>query len=225
MRHSNSAVPALALGLALVALPFAASRAESPAAPRAAESVKAAQTASPKTSIDRFSAVTTAMTPKDVTLRFNVLRWSDAAGRADVVSALGESDPTAALLKLPTLGHIWLSSSPVGFAVKYAHRSATTDGGERITFVTEKRLDHYEFKKWVPAPPFAAKDTGYGVVELYLDAQGQGTGSFSLAAVVQVDEANAQVSLADDAPRLLTNAKAEPKPYWERTSTSMRSPN
>jgi hypothetical protein len=137
-----------------------------------------------------------------------------------VVAALAESDPTAALLKLPTLGHIWLSSSPVGFAVKYAHRSPTT-AGERITFVTEKRLDYYDFKKWAPTPPVAVKDTGYGVVELYLDAHGQGAGTFSLVADVKVDDANALVSLADGAPRLLTNAKVEPKPYWERSSASV----
>jgi hypothetical protein len=211
--HSNSILPALVAAIALAA-PFAESGAESQAAP-SAKPVKAVQTVRPQTS-DRFTAVTTAMTPKDVTLRINLLRWSDDPGRAEVVAALGESDPTGALLKLPTLGHVWLSSSPVGFAVKYARRSATPDGGERITFVTEKRLDHYEFKKWSPAPPLAAKDTGYGVVELYLDANGQGTGTFSLAADVKVDAATADVSLADGAPRLLTNAKVEPKPYWER---------
>jgi hypothetical protein len=219
MSYSNSVLPALVVGLALVTLPFAGSGAEPQPGPAAKQPVTATQTASAQTSLDRFTATTTAMTPKDVTLRVNLLRWSDAAGRAAVVAALGESDPTAALLKLPTLGHVWLSSSPVGFAVKYANRSATPDG-ERITFVTEKRLDNYEFKKWAPMAPVAAKDTGYGVVELYLDAQGQGTGTFSLVADVKVDEANAQVSLADDAPGLLKDARAEPKPYWERGGAS-----
>jgi hypothetical protein len=219
MRHSNWTPPALVAGLALATLPFAESYADSKVEPDAKQPVKAAQTAPPRTSSDRFTASTTAMTPNDVALRVNLLRWSDDAGRAEVVAALRESDPTAALLKLPTLGHVWLSSSPVGFAVKYAHRSATPDG-ERITFVTEKRLDYYHFKKWAPTPPVAAKDTAYGVVELYLDAQGRGTGTFSLAADVQVDDANARVSLADSAPRLLTNAKLEPKPYWERATAS-----
>jgi hypothetical protein len=215
----NSPLPAIVVGVALVAPPFAAS-AESQTALAAGQPANAVQTASPQTSLDRFTASTTAMTPKDVTLRFNLLRWSDADGRAAVVAALAESDPTAALLKLPTLGHIWLSSSPVGFAVKYAHRTPTT-AGERITFVTEKRLDYYDFKKWAPTPPVAVKDTGYGVVELYLDAHGQGAGTFSLVADVKVDDANALVSLADGAPRLLANAKVEPKPYWERSSASV----
>ncbi len=216
MRHSQSSVPALVVGLALGMLPFAESGADGPAAPQATP-LMAPQIAPSKTA-DRYTAVTTAMTPKNVTLRMSLLRWSDDAGRADVVAALGAADANAALLKLPTLGYVWLSSSPVGFAVKYAHRSATPDGGERVTFVTEKRLDYYYFKKWAPNPPIAAKDTAYGVVELYLDAHGQGTGTFSLAADVEVDTANALVSLADGAPRLLANAQLEPKPYWERSS-------
>ena len=216
MRHSKSTIPPLVVGFALAALPFADSGAEAPAAPHATPVT--AQKTPARISNDRYTAVTTAMTPKDVTLRMNLLRWSDGAGRADVVAALGAADPTAELLKLPTLGYIWLSSSPVGFAVKYAHRSATPNGGERVTFVTEKRLDYYDFKKWAPNPPIAAKDAAYGVVELYLDARGQGTGTFSLAADVKVDAANALVSLADGAPRLLANAKLEPKPYWERSS-------
>ncbi|MET0790258.1 MAG: hypothetical protein ABW061_01940 [Polyangiaceae bacterium] len=163
------------------------------------------------------------MTPKAVGLRVNLLRWSDDAGRTGVVEALNATDPTAALIKLPTLGHVWLDGSPVGFSVKYAHRSPLPDGGERITFVTDKRLDYYEFKKWSPMPPLAAKDTGYGVVELYLDANGQGTGTLSLVADVEVDGAAADVSLADAAPKVLINAKAEPPPYWERAQAGTSS--
>lgn len=217
MKRPKPTVPAVLAGLAFAALPFAQSGADGPAAPHATP-VKAVQTAPPKQSIDSYTAVTTAMTPKDVTLRMNLLDWSDRAGRAAVVAALGAPDPTAALLGLPTLGYVWLSTSPVGLSVKYAHRTATPDGGERVTFVTEKRLDYYEFKKWAPNPPVAAKDTGYGVVELYLDASGQGTGTLSLAADVNVDAAKALVTLADGAPRLLANARLEPKPYWERSS-------
>jgi hypothetical protein len=223
MKPSSSPLPALIAGLALTALPFVSAAAEPPTGATVAQSagatpVKAAAAPSPRKSIDRFSATTTGMTPKDVSLRMNLLRWSDDAGRADVVAALGASDPTAALLELPTLGHIWLGSSPVGFSVKYARRTPLPDGGERVTFVTEKRLDYYELKKWVPAPPVAAKDTSYGVIELYLDANGQGTGTLSLVADVQVDAAKADVALAQDAPKVLANAKAEPKPYWERAA-------
>jgi hypothetical protein len=219
VRHSNSTLPALVAGLALAALPFAGSGADTKDAPKL-EPAKASPSASAHTPTDRFTAVTTGMTPRDVTLRVNLLRWSDDAGRADAVAALGNADPTAALIKLPTLGHVWLSSSPVGFSVKYAHRTAAPNGGERITFVTEKRLDYYDFKKWAPTPPLAAKDLGYGVIELYLDPRGQGTGTFSLVADVKVDEANGEIVLADGAPRILTNAKIEPKPYWERERTS-----
>jgi hypothetical protein len=226
VRHSSSTLSALvAAGLALSALPFAACGADPIAAPSGEQPVKpaadgAARIEAPRRALDRFVASTTAMSPSDVELRFDLLRWSDDAGRAAVVAALGEADPTAVLAKLPTLGYVWLSSSPVGFSVKYAHRTPAADGGERITFVTDQRLDAREFRKWAPTPPLAAKDTGYGVIELYLDAKGNGTGTFSLAADVKVDEASSSVSLEDGAPRLLANAKVQPKPYWERAGES-----
>lgn len=221
MRHSSSTLPALAFaGLALVMPPataFADSTAEpNGESPAQAAPVKGTVPDAPRKAVDRFSAMTAEMSPSDVTLRFDLLRWSDDAGRADVVAALDAGDPAGELLKLPTLGYIWASSSPVGFSLKYAHRAATQGGGERLTFVTDKALDHYEFKKWAPNPPLAAKSIGYGVVELYLDANGQGTGTFSLAADVHVDDEHALVTLADGAPRLLTKAQAEPKPYAEQ---------
>jgi hypothetical protein len=55
-------------------------------------------------------------------------------------------------------------------------------------------------------------EIGYSVIELYLGENGQGTGTLSLAAAVQIDSANALVSLAPDAPRVLANAKVDPKP-------------
>lgn len=221
MNYSSSTLPALAVaGLALIALPIAPSVAEPTAGPSGALAatapVKAALTAVPRIAVERFSAVTTAMSPSDVTVRFDLLRWSDDESRAGAVAALGEPDPAAALRKLPTLGHVWLSGSAVGFAVKYADRAPMADGGERITFVTDRSLGSYDFNKWSPAPPLASKDLAYGVIELYLDANGHGTGTFSLAADVQVDAASSRVSLAEGAPRLLTNAKAEPKRYDER---------
>lgn len=222
MRHSTSTWPALVAGI-VVAL--AASGAEERIAATAQRGpLEAPPRATPSGSlpwsIDRFTAVTADMTPTDVTLRFSVLGWSDEAGRAAVVAALGTADPAGALLQLPTLGYVWLSSSPVGIPLKYAVRTVTSDGGERITFVTDKRLDYYDLKRWAPASPLAAKDTEYGVVELYLDPTGHGTGTLSLAADVKVDARNSEVSLAEGAPRLLTNAKAERDGYRDAARPS-----
>jgi hypothetical protein len=162
---------------------------------------------------DRFAATTTAMTPRDVILRIDVREWSDEAARAEVLAALEqESDVAKVLASLPSVGVVWRSGSSVGYAVKYAHRAATPQG-ERITFVTDKRLGAYDLKPWAAEAPAAELD--YSVIELYLDGNGSGAGTISLAAAVELDTADGVVSLAAGAPRVLANAKLEPKPYWE----------
>ncbi len=213
MRHSNSSLNARYAAVAmacfgLLALVGANESAADTPAERAAAG--AAGPAAP----ERFSATTASMTPRDVSLRIVLREWSDEAARAEVVAALsGDSDVPKALASLPTIGHVWQSGSPVGYGVKYAHRAPAPEG-ERITVVTDRRLGAYDLKPWTADPPAAPPaEIGYSVIELYLRENGQGAGTLSLAAEVQVDSANALVSLAPDAPRVLANAKLEPNAY------------
>jgi len=164
--------------------------------------------------LDRFTATTTAMTPRGEVLRIDVRQWSGDAGRAAVVEALGRGAETPkALASLPTLGYVWRSHSSVGYAIKYAYRTATSTG-ERVTFVTDKRLGAYDLERWAAdaSPPPAALE--YSVVELYFNGSTGGDGTLSLAAEVKVDATAGVVSLAADAgsPRVLTGAKRETKP-------------
>jgi hypothetical protein len=163
---------------------------------------------------ERFTATTVAMTPRDLALRVELRAWSDDAGRAAVVAALADAAAASkALTELPTLGHLWQSGSGVGYSVKYAYRSPTANG-ERVTFVTAQRLGQYDLKPWaLEAPASPPADLAYSVVELYLGANGQGDGTLSLAAAVQVDAASSVVTLAEGAPRVLANAKVAPKTY------------
>ena len=156
---------------------------------------------------DTFTATTRGMTPDGVSLRIQVLEWSSDAARADVIAAL--EDPSA-LSKLPTVAYIWPAGSPVGYTAKYAHRSTTANGGERITFVTDKRVGSYDFKKWSVATPPAQPPPSYSVVELYLDAGGAGVGNLSLAADVVVDAATSTVTLTRGGNEVLAEVKREP---------------
>jgi hypothetical protein len=167
-----------------------------------------------QTQLDRFTATTVAMTPRGEALRIDVRNWSDDAGRAAVLEALGRgAEAPKALASLPTLGYVWRSRSSVGYAIKYAHRVATPNG-ERVTFVTDKRLGAYDIERWVADARPPPAELEYSVVELYLDGAGSGRGTLSLAAEVKVDAAAGLVSLAADAgaQRVLTDAKAESKP-------------
>ena len=169
---------------------------------------------SAKSELDRFSATTAAMTPRDESLRIDVREWSDDAGRAAVVAALaGGAETPKALASLPTLGYVWRGHSSVGYAVKYAHRMPTATG-ERVTFVTDKRLGAYDLERWAAdavTPPAALE---YSVVELYLNGSGSGDGTLSLAAEVKVDSAANVVSLdaGPGAAHVLSDAKAVTKP-------------
>lgn len=158
---------------------------------------------------ETYTATTTGMTPAGLNLRFQVLEWSSDDARAEVVATL--ADP-AALAKLPTVGYVWPAGSPVGYTVKYAQRTTADDGRDRITFVTDKVVGSYDFKKWSVAgapPPQGASPAGYSVVELYVDDAGEGTGTLSLAADVIIDEDAATVSLASGAAEVLTDVKRQ----------------
>jgi len=176
--------------------------------------VTAATAAESWTPPDTFTATTTGMDPADVRLKIDVKEWPDADARAAVVTAIAGNDAPA-LSDLPTIGYVWVSGSGVGYALKYAEKSSTPEG-ERVTFVTDRPVGSYDFKPWTAGAAATGKVLTYSVIELDLDASGNGTGTLSLAADVAVDTDSHTLSLDPGAPRLLAEAKAEPKPYWAR---------
>jgi hypothetical protein len=114
-----------------------------------------------------------------------------------------------ALGTLPTVGYLWPAGSPVGYTVKYAHRTKTADGRDRLTFVTDKTVGSYDFKKWSVAGT-TVKSLPYSVVELYVDTAGNGTGNLSLAAEVAIDSATNTITLATGDSHVLTGVKRQP---------------
>jgi hypothetical protein len=164
---------------------------------------------------DTYKAVTVNMSPADVELKADVLRWSSDEERAAVVAALGQEDPAAALRELPTLGVVWRSGSAVGHSIKYAYRTESADGSETLTFVTDKAIGATSFSPWAADTPATdAADLGYSVIEMTTN----GEGTMSLAAPVVIDEAASFVSLdSGAAAAILTSVRKEPPPYWART--------
>lgn len=162
---------------------------------------------------DTYKAVTVNMSPADVELKADVLRWSSDEDRAAVVAALGQEDPAAALRELPTLGVVWRSGSAVGHSIKYAHRTESADGSETLTFVTDKAIGATSFSPWAADAPATDADLGYSVIEMTTN----GDGTMSLAAPVVIDEAANMVSLdIGAAAAILTSVRKEPPPYWAR---------
>lgn len=168
---------------------------------------------------DTYTATTTGMTPDGQGLRFVVTEWSDDGDRSVVVSVLdGEESPGEVLSELSSVGAVWLDGSGAGYAIKYAHRAATDDGGEVVTLVTDKPVGSYNFRPWTVENSTATATIEYSVIELRLDASGNGVGTMSLAADVATDDEANTVSLvrADATPDVLADVALQPKPYWAR---------
>jgi hypothetical protein len=164
---------------------------------------------------DTYLAVTTNMEPADVQIKADVLRWSSDDERAEVISALQSEAPADALKELPSMGVVWRENSSVGNSIKYAHRTRTENGGERVTLVTEKQIAYTSFKPWQAAQPAADVSTAYTVIEMNIAASGNGQGTMSLGAEVSIDTEAALIGLAaENSAPLLTEVRMAPKPYW-----------
>ena len=92
---------------------------------------------------------------------------------------------TAALQRAPTLGYLWTSES-AGYSLRYAYRLPQPDGSERIVLVTDRRLGSWN-GLWKPAGSATPTDYQFTLIELRLNARGEGEGKASLTAKVTVD--------------------------------------
>ena len=176
---------------------------------------------------ETFTGTTANMSAPGVEFRINVLRWSEEADREAVLSVIepaleagagdeGDGETVSdALQELQTVGFIWTGGS-LGYALKYAYRTEDADGGEHLVLVTDRPLG-----LWERTGPWRDGDTeprDFTVVDLRLDAEGDGEGRMSLASPLVIDAGQKTVGLGGDAPIPvhLESAKREPLPYWAR---------
>ena len=186
-----------------------------------------AAAAQPPPPPETFTGTTVNTSAPGVELRINVLRWSEDADREAVLSVIepalegavayddGAETISDALQDLQTVGFIWTGGS-LGYALKYTHRTEQPDGGEHLVLVTDRPLG-----LWDRNGPWRDGDTeprDFTVVDILLDAEGNGEGRMSLAAPLVVDAEQQTVGLGGDqpVPVHLENARREPLPYWAR---------
>jgi hypothetical protein len=97
-----------------------------------------------------------------------------------------EGSLAAAIKKAPTVGILWTSEN-VGYSIKDAYRLPQPDGGERIILATERRVGEWS-NLWKPAPSApATPDYKFSVIELHLNAKGEGEGKGPVSGKVMVD--------------------------------------
>jgi len=169
-----------------------------------------------KDPIQHFTATAANVNNAGDPLKIDLLRWSTDAEREQVVKAFmenGEKELATTLEKGPTLGYVWTTES-AGYAVRYAYRLQTPDGGERVIVATDRRLGAWDTRIWKTKGASSATDYPFTVIELRLDRQGAGTGKISLGAKVAVDSDAKTVALENysTAPVMLEKARRVTNP-------------
>jgi len=161
-----------------------------------------------------FSATTANVAGAPDSVRIDILRWSTDEEREKLMSAWngkgGRASTTkarsgnavplspevalaAALKQTTTVGYLW-SSEVSGYALRYAGKVTGADGLERIILITNRRLGAMnDLWKPVGGGPVATYD--FSVIELRLNAKGEGEGKVSLTGRVTPDSAAQIVTL------------------------------
>ena len=104
-----------------------------------------------------------------------------------------ESSLTAALQKTPTVGILWTSET-TGYSIHYAYRFPQPDGGERIVLATDRRLGAWN-NLWKPAGSATPNEYAFSVIELRVNAKGEGEGKVSLTGKLAADNVAKTIAL------------------------------
>jgi hypothetical protein len=142
------------------------------------------------------------------TLEIVVNRWSTDAERSNLVQVLvskGEGKLLEALQKTTKVGYI-RSVNSIGWDLHYAHRESLPDGGEQVVIATDRPMGFREV-----AHQWRTTDYPFEVVEMHLNADGEGSGTLSVAAKVTVNKKTNAIELENfgTSPVLLQAVKRE----------------
>jgi hypothetical protein len=92
-----------------------------------------------------------------------------------------------ALQEAATVGYLW-SSEMAGYALRYAGKIENPDGSQRIILITQRKLGTVN-QVWRPTVDGASSSYEFSVLELRLNAKGEGEGKVSLTGRVAEDAA------------------------------------
>jgi hypothetical protein len=112
-----------------------------------------------------------------------------------------------ALTQATTVGYLW-SSEVAGYAIRYAGKITAADGSERIILITDRRLGVTN-ELWNPTSQAVPAPYDFSVVELRVNAKGEGEGRVTVTGKVAPDSAAGIIAPAEyeALPLTLTNVK------------------
>lgn len=142
------------------------------------------------------------------TVEIVVNRWSTEAERNRLVATAldkGADKLLDTLQSMPKVGYIRTPDS-IGWDLHYAHRSALPDSGERVVIATDRPIGF-----WEAANQPRSIDYPFSVIEMQLNADGEGHGTMSVATKVIADKENKLITLENfgTSPILLQSVKRE----------------
>jgi len=135
---------------------------------------------------ERFTALAVNVTGGGTAqVEIAVDRWSTDAERGRLLKTLADKGPDKLLdvLKdMPKVGFIRQTSS-IGWDLRYARHTPLPDGGESVVVATDRPISTWEA---VNQP--RTIDYPFTVVEMHINANGEGQGKMSYATKVTVDK-------------------------------------
>jgi hypothetical protein len=137
-----------------------------------------------------------------------------AKGRGQAAAAPTSLTPEASLERAldesTTVGYLW-SSEIAGYALRYAGKIDNPDGSRRIILITPRRLGAAN-QRWNPTFEGAPNTYEFSVIELRLNAKGEGEGKASLVGKVAPDASVQIVTLENYAafPAVLRDVHLRP---------------
>jgi hypothetical protein len=107
------------------------------------------------------------------------------AGGGAAATQSPEAALARALQEAATVGYLW-SSELAGYALRYAGKIENSDGSQRIILITQRKLGTVN-QVWRPTVDGAPNSYEFSVIELRLNAKGEGEGRISLSGRVAED--------------------------------------
>jgi len=120
-----------------------------------------------------------------------------------------EAALAAALKETSTVGYLWAASEVAGYALRFARKVPGPNGLDRIILITHRRLGAMN-ELWKPAGEGAPAKYDFSVIELRVNANGEGEGRASLSGKVAPDSAVEMIALEnyDALPVVLSGVKS-----------------
>jgi len=144
------------------------------------------------------------------TIEIAVDRWSSDKDRDRLMSVLmskGADKLLDVLQDMPRMGY-FRAPGNLGWDIHFARKIRLPDGGERVVLVTDRKIGFWEASRQP-----RSIDYPFTVIELRLNADGEGEGKLSLATKIIPDKENNIVTLENYAiqPVQLTTVRRERK--------------